>query len=131
MKHWKIWCIAKGGWVGFYYFLRNIFQITFKNLQNIIILYFLFVKFPWEKYHMPRADEDGWMWMFSLHNEFLLYIFSNANGIEKSDICWQKFLTLFNAVMRSTCCSVRLNTMMKQKKYGMANILSCAIFYSK
>ena len=23
--------------------------------------------------------------MFSLHNEFLLYIFSNANGIEKSD----------------------------------------------
>ena len=34
---------------------------------------------------MLRADEDGWMWMFSLHNEFLLYIFSNANGIEKSD----------------------------------------------
>ena len=34
-KHWNIWCIAKGGWVGFYCFLTNIFQITFKYLQNI------------------------------------------------------------------------------------------------
>ena len=36
---------------------------------------------------MLRADEDGQMQMFSLHNEFLLYIFSNASGTEKSDIC--------------------------------------------
>ena len=32
-----------------------------------------FVKFPWEKYNMLRADEDGRM--LFLHNEFLLYIF--------------------------------------------------------
>ena len=35
---------------------------------------------------MLIADQDGQMRMFSLHSEFLLYIFSNANGIEKSDI---------------------------------------------
>ena len=32
---------------------------------------------------MLRADQDGRMRMFSLHKKFLLYIFSNANGIEK------------------------------------------------
>ena len=37
---------------------------------------------------MLRADEDGRIRMFFLHNKFLLYIFSNANGgKEKSDIC--------------------------------------------
>ena len=36
---------------------------------------------------MVRAHEDGRMRMLSLHKEFLLYIFSNANGIQKSDIC--------------------------------------------
>ena len=35
---------------------------------------------------MLRTDEDGQMQMFSLHNEFLLYIFSNAKAIEKSDV---------------------------------------------
>ena len=35
---------------------------------------------------MLRADEDGRMQMFSHENEFLLYIFSNANGMEKLDI---------------------------------------------
>ena len=28
---------------------------------------------------MLRADQDGQMRMFSLHKEFLLYIFSNAD----------------------------------------------------
>ena len=36
---------------------------------------------------MLKADKDGRMRMFCLHKEFLLYISSNANGIEKSDIC--------------------------------------------
>ena len=35
---------------------------------------------------MLIAGQDGRMRMFSLHSEFFLYIFSNANGIEKSDI---------------------------------------------
>ena len=35
---------------------------------------------------MLRADEDGQKGMFSLHNEFLLYVFSNAKGIKKSGI---------------------------------------------
>ena len=30
---------------------------------------------------MLRADQDGQMRMFSLHKEFLLYIFSNANEL--------------------------------------------------
>ena len=59
--------------VGFCFFLTNIFQITFKYLQNIVILCFQFVKFTWEKYHMLRTDEDDRM--LSLHNEFLSYIF--------------------------------------------------------
>ena len=77
------------------------------------MLCFQFAKFPWEKYHMLRTDEDGQMQMFSLHNEFLLYIFSNAKAIEKSDVYWQKFLNSFNSITRSTCCNVRLNIMMK------------------
>ena len=35
---------------------------------------------------MLRGDEDGRKQMFSLRKEFLLYIFSNAKGIEKSGI---------------------------------------------
>ena len=56
---------------------------------------------------MLRADEDSRLPMFSHHNEFLLYIFSNANGIEK-------LVTSFNSITRSTCCNVRLNIMIKQ-----------------
>ena len=113
-KHWKIWCIAKEGWVGRYCFLTKIFQITFKYLQSIVILCFQSVKLPWEKYHMLRGDEDGRKQMFSLHKEFLWYIFSNAKGIEKSGIYWQKFLASFKSITRSTCCNVRLNIMMKR-----------------
>ena len=47
----------------------------------------LICKTPLRKYHMLRADEDGPIQMFSLHNKFLLYIFSIANGIDKLDIC--------------------------------------------
>ena len=72
-KHWNIWYIVRGGWVGFYCFLTNSFEITFKYLQNIVILCFLFVKFPWEKDNMLRADEDGRM--LFLHNEFFSNIF--------------------------------------------------------
>ena len=72
-KHWNIWCIARGEWVGCYCFLTNIFLITFKYLQNIAILCFQCVKFPWQKYNMLEADENGRM--LFLHNEFLLYIF--------------------------------------------------------
>ena len=78
-KHWNIWYITRGGWIGFYCFLTNIFLITFKYLQNMAILCFQFVKFPWKKINMLRADEDG----FFLTN--FCYIFSNANGIEKPD----------------------------------------------
>ena len=35
---------------------------------------------------MLIVDEDGQMRMLSLHKKFLLYILSNANVIEKSDI---------------------------------------------
>ena len=44
-----------------------------------------------KKYNMLKADENGPVLFF--YNEFLLYIF-NANGIEKPEICWQKFLPL-------------------------------------
>ena len=98
---------AKGGWVGLFCFLTNIFQISLKYLPNIVILCFQFVKFPWEKY-MLRVDEDGRMLCLSWQR---MFIFSNTNVIEKSDICWQKFLTSFNSITKSTCCSVRLNMM--------------------
>ena len=70
-KHWNIWCIARGGWVGCYCFLTNILLITFKYLQNIAILCYQFVKLPY--LHLLEADENGRM--LFLHNEFLLYIF--------------------------------------------------------
>ena len=35
---------------------------------------------------MLRADEDGRNRMFSLHKEFLLFVFSNAKEIEKLGI---------------------------------------------
>ena len=123
-KHGIIWCIAKEGWVGFYCFLKNIFQIIFKYLQNIVILWFQ--KFTWEKYHMLREHENGGM--VALQNDFLLYILK-CTWIEKSDICWQKFLTSVILIKRSTSCNVRLNIVMKQWKYKMARILNCrAIF---
>ena len=50
-----------------------LFQITFKQFQIIVTLCFHFVKFPWEKYNMLKADEDGRM--LFLHNELLVYIF--------------------------------------------------------
>ena len=52
----------------FYCFLTNIFQITFKYIQNIVIFCFQFV----ELYKMLRADEDSRM--LFLFNELLLYI---------------------------------------------------------
>ena len=48
-KHWNIWYIARGGWVGFYCFLTDIFVITLKYLQNIAKVRFQFVKIPWKK----------------------------------------------------------------------------------
>ena len=78
--------------------------------------------------------KSRWRWSnanLSLHDEFLLYIFSNPNGIEKSDICWQKFLILFNSLTRSTCCNLRLDIMMKRWKYRMTNILNCHVIYYK
>ena len=47
-----------------------------------------------------------WKWSNALSSQRISVIFSNANGIEKLDICWQKFLTLFNSITRSTCCNV-------------------------
>ena len=38
------------------------------------------------------------------------HIFPNANEIEKPRMCWQKFLTLFNSITRST---VKLNVKLK------------------
>ena len=64
-NHLNIWCIARGGWDGFYCFLTNIFQITFKYLQNLVTLHFQLVKSHWEKYNMREADEDAWMLIFS------------------------------------------------------------------
>ena len=46
---------------------------NFQYLQNLAIICFQFVKFPWKKYNMLKADEDGRMLFF--HKEFLLYIF--------------------------------------------------------
>ena len=60
---------ARRGWDGFSGVLLIFdkhFQITFKYLQNIVILCFQFMKFL-------RADEDGRMQF--VHNELLLYIF--------------------------------------------------------
>ena len=71
-KHWNIWCIARGGSVGFYCFLANIFVITLKYLPNIRILRFQVVRFPWEN-NMLKADGDCRMLL--LHKEFFLYIF--------------------------------------------------------
>ena len=87
-KHWNIWFIARGGWIGFCCFLTDIFQITFKHLWNIVIPCFPFVKFPWEKDNMLREDEDDRMLLLY---DNCLYIFSNVNGIEKPDICWKNF----------------------------------------
>ena len=67
----------------FYCFLTNIFQITFKCLQNIVRLFFHLVKFSSEKYNMLRAHEDGRM--LFLHKANHWDTSSNANGIEKPD----------------------------------------------
>ena len=125
-KNWNIWCIARGGWVGFYCFLTNNFQINFKYLQNIAILCFQFVKFPWKNITCQKPIK---MVECSFFINNFCYIFSNANGIEKPGICWRKILTLFNSIKRRTFCNVKLNIMMKRWKCRMANILNgCAIF---
>ena len=85
-------------------FWQTFFKLPFKYLQNIIILCFEFVKFPWEKYNILRAEEVGQM--LFLHNEFLLYIC--INEMEKLDICCQKFLTLFNSITKSTCYNLSI-----------------------
>ena len=66
-------------WVFLLFFdnLSNYLQIPSKDyvftLWNYVRLCFHFVKFPWEKYNMLGADEDGRM-LFP-HNELLVYIF--------------------------------------------------------
>ena len=80
-EHWNIWCIARGGWVDSYCFLTKIFQITFKYLQNMVMLCSQFIKFPWKKYHMLRADEDGQM--LFLHDEFFIMYFQMQMGWRK------------------------------------------------
>ena len=62
---------------------------------------------------------------FSFFITNFCYILPKANGIDKPDICRQKFLTSFNSITISTCCNARLNIMMKRQKYRMANILNC------
>ena len=127
-KYCNIWCIARGEWVGFYCFLTNIFLITFQYLQNIAILCFEFVTFPWKNvicYKQMKMVKSS----FFIKN--FCYIFSNANGIEKPGICWQKCLTFFNSITRSTYCNVKLIIMMKQWKYRIANILNCYAVFSQ
>ena len=110
-----------------YCFLTNIFQITFKYLQNIVICFHL-VKYPWEKYNMLRADED--CWMLFLHNELLVYI-SNANRTEKPHKFWTKISNFVKFNHKNHCCNLSLNIMMKRWKHSMASILNCrAIFFS-
>ena len=112
-KHWKIWCNLRGGWVGFFCFLTNIFQITFKHFQSIVILYIQIVKFPWEKCGILRADEDGRMVFF--HNEFLLYILKCKWNREIKHLL-TKISNLVQINSMNTCCSVRLNIMIKRYK---------------
>ena len=64
--------IARREGMVFYCLLTNIFPITFKCIQNMVTLYFQFVKFLFEKYNMLGVDEDGRMLI--LHNKLLLYI---------------------------------------------------------
>ena len=78
--------------MGFFYcFLTNIFQITFKYIQNIVIFCFQFVEFPWEKYNMLGLDEDGRM--LFLCNE-LLQALRRRGAEEASAPSPQSFLTM-------------------------------------
>ena len=111
----------------FYCFLRNIFQITFKYLQNTIIFCFQFVKFPWEKYNMLRPDINGKCSFFVTN---CCYAFSNANGIEKADSFLIKISNFVQFNDKNHCCNVRLDIMMKHWKDRMINISNCCeIFY--
>ena len=79
------------------------------------------------KKYMLEADQNGRM--LFLHNEFLLYIFKCKWNTETRHLL-TKISTFLNSITRSTCCSARLNIMMKRWKYRMANILHCrAIFH--
>ena len=78
------------GWFSYCFLTKN-FQITFKYLQNIVILCFHLVKFPWEKYNLLGADED--CRMLFLHNELLLlvYIFKCKWNRETAQFLDKKF----------------------------------------
>ena len=106
----------------FYCFLTNIFQITFKYLQNIVRLCFHFVKFPWEKYNMLGADEDGRM--LFLHNELLVYIFKCKWNRETAQFL-HKIFSYVQFNQKNHCCNVSLNRVMTCDvwEYSMANIL--------
>ena len=62
------------------------------------------------KKYVLEADENGRMFFITNFR----YIFSNANGIEKTKHLQAKISTFVNSIKRSTCCNARLNIMMKQ-----------------
>ena len=115
-------------WI-FYCFLVNIFQITFKCLQNIVRLCFHFVKFSWEKYNMLRADEDGRN--LFLYNELLVYIFKCKwnRETEKPHNFWTQIFNFDQYNHKNHCCNVSLNIIMKLWKYSMVNVLNCPVFF--
>lgn len=51
----------------------GIFEITFKYLENLVLLCFHFLKFLLDQYNILAADEDGRM--LFLQTELFLYIF--------------------------------------------------------
>ena len=101
-------------------FWQRIFKLPLKTFQNIVILCFQFVKFPCAKYIL-KAEMKVVEFSFFITNVCLC---TCINGIKKPDISWQKFLISFNSVTRSTFCSFRLNIIIKQWKYRIANILN-------
>ena len=106
--------------------LSLLFDKHFSNylhyLQSIAILCFQFVKFPWKKYNMLEADENGRM--LFLHNEFLSYIFKCKWNRETRHFP-TKMSTFVNSITRSTWCNAKLNIMMKPWKNWVVNILDC------
>ena len=109
-KHSNIWCIVtrRKSWflLLFDKHFSNCLQIPSKYSNTMLSI----CKVSLRKISYAKSR---WRWSNC-------YIFSNANGIEKSDICWQKFLTSFNSIIISTCFNVWLDIMMKRWKYRMA-----------
>ena len=90
VKKEKIYSIKRRRWHGFFIsFWQKNFQITFKCLQNIVILCFQFMKFSWQKYNVLGADEDDRM--LFLHNKLLLYIFKCKWNRETGQFIYKNF----------------------------------------